>query len=197
MAIGPRAHAGARRAPVLRLGGHLLDAAARISPASSGGNKVAALAAGPPDVIATANIGCLVASRASGARCRCDTGSSCSIPGWSAACGRRRRDGAALPDGGGVHCAPMTTATRDAARDLLAGIPRRRPALSGIGHELRRRRHRGARPGARSLPRAARARLRLAGLGRRRRAAARRRSAASAATRSRPRAARWSPSSTT
>ena len=57
---GLHAHAGARRAPVLRLGGDLLDPAARALAASCCATRSRALeSAASPTRIATANIGCL------------------------------------------------------------------------------------------------------------------------------------------
>ena len=55
-----RAHAGARRAPLLRLRGHVFDPAARDFESASKANKLAALESGKPDVIASANIGCML-----------------------------------------------------------------------------------------------------------------------------------------
>ena len=85
----PRAHAGRRRAPVLRLGRHVFDPAAGAFGRASKANKLAALEAGKPDVIATANIGCLTHLAERRARSRCGTGSSFSTRGWSAAARRR------------------------------------------------------------------------------------------------------------
>ena len=55
----PRADAGGRRPPLLRLGGHVLDPAAGALARAQGAASSKALEAGRPDVIATANIGCL------------------------------------------------------------------------------------------------------------------------------------------
>ncbi len=56
---GARAHARAGRAPLLRLGRHVLDPAARAFGASSRPTSSRRSRRGEPDVIATANIGCL------------------------------------------------------------------------------------------------------------------------------------------
>ena len=79
LAIGHELAAGAGRAPVLRLRRHVLDPAAG-AVRQLKANKLAALEAERPDVIATANIGCHDAPRDRHAR-RCGTGSSCSTRG--------------------------------------------------------------------------------------------------------------------